>query len=110
MLADELREAEQHLLARGRGAARPVTGIEGAAGARDGGVHVRGIAGGDLRDGLAGRRIDAVEGRTRDGRLILAVDEGLRARSEGLRQFAPVDRFLFPVHGLLLKASVDSKR
>ena len=44
------------------------------------------------------------------GGLVLAVDEGLRARREGLRQFAPVDDFLFPVHGLLLKASVGSRR
>ncbi len=110
VLADQLGEAQQHLLARGRRAPRPGAALEGLARARDGEFDVRRVAGGDLRDHLAVRRVDAVEGRAGDGRHVLAVDEGLRARLQRLGQRLPVDGLLFTRHGDVLKASVGSKR
>ena len=62
-IAHDLRELEQHAAAILRGCIFPGTLIERAAGGLHGGVDVRGVRVGRLRDDFGRRRIDDVNGR-----------------------------------------------
>ena len=82
VLADQLREADEHALALLRGDARPHTGFERRARAAHRAIDIVGVAGCDRRDRAAGRRIDAVERLARHRVDVRAVDESLRADGE----------------------------
>ena len=67
MLLDQRREPLQRLLALLRREARPDAGLEGGAGAGDGGLDVRRVAGRDLPENAPVDRADAVEGLAAGG-------------------------------------------
>ncbi len=73
---------QQDVLALGGRTFGPHAFFEGAAGGLHRGVHVGGLAGGDLGERLAGGGVDGVVGLAGFGVHVTAVNEGLGAELE----------------------------
>ena len=82
----QVGERQQHLLAPGRAHPGPRAALERPPGRGHGPVHVRGVAGGDPGQRLAGGGVLADEGQSALGLLELAVDEGFSAELEPERR------------------------
>ena len=90
MLFDQLGEADHHLLALGRGHARPHTGFEGGAGILDRHVSVSLVTAGHHAKQAAVDRADAFEGSARLGGAVLTVYERTGFDGQGLGTLFPV--------------------
>ena len=74
-LGDEGCHLAQHLLLRHRGLVPPATVLERDTGGTGSAIHVAGGTGGGLRDDVAGRRIDDVQGRAIAGANEFTLDD-----------------------------------
>ena len=81
---DQFGKADQHLLAFSRMKTAPASVIEGLARLAGGKIDIIGIAGCNLRQHLAGGRIDAVEGGARRRLAKSAIDKGCRGQCQPL--------------------------
>ncbi|HYL71151.1 MAG TPA: hypothetical protein VET66_02785 [Steroidobacteraceae bacterium] len=73
-------------------------------------VHVRGLALGDLGEGLLGRRIQRIEAAPRDGRPAPSADQGIFAVGQvlcAMRGLVYVTRCIINTHNLLAPRRMD---
>jgi hypothetical protein len=80
---DHVGQTKEDGLALGRGASRPAAVVEGSTGGRDGEVDVRGLAGGDVGQDLAGGRILGREALTIRRGTERAIDERIGPKGRG---------------------------